>query len=62
MNSSPIYVKELEMLILNTLLPVYEKHQRAAGVVNPLQGINPNLLKQIKAKKQLAALLRAQEK
>lgn len=62
MNSSHTYVKELELLILDQLLPVYEKYQKAAGAVNPLQGINPELIKQIKTKKQLPALLRAREK
>lgn len=50
------------MLILNTLLPAYIKQQKAIGVINPLQGINPDLLKQIKKEKQLPALLRAPEK
>ena len=62
MNSSHTYVKELELLILDQLLPVYEKYQKAAGATNPLQGINPELIKQIKTKKQLPALLRAREK
>jgi len=62
MNSSHTYVKELELLILDQLLPVYEKYQKASGAVNPLYGINPELIKQIKTKKQLPALLRAPEK
>jgi hypothetical protein len=62
MNSSHTYVKELELLILDQLLPVYEKYQKAAGASNPLHGINPELIKQIKTKKQLPALLRAREK
>lgn len=62
MNSSHSYVKELEFLILDKLLPVYEKYQKQAGVINPLQDINPELIKQIKTKKKLPALLRAQEK
>ena len=62
MNSSHTYVKELELLILDQLLPIYEKYQKAAGSVNPLYGINPELIKQIKTKKQLPALLRAREK
>lgn len=62
MNSSHTYVKELELLILDQLLPVYEKYQKTAGAVNPLQGINPELLKQIKTKKKLPALLKAPEK
>ena len=52
------YVKELELLILDVLLPVYEKHQTAAGIRDPLKSINPELLSQIKSKKRLPALLR----
>jgi hypothetical protein len=62
MSSSYTYVKELELLILDKLLPVYEKHQKSQGVLNPLSGINQDLLSQIKAKKKLPALLRAKEK
>ena len=52
------YIKELELLILDVLLPVYEKHQTAAGIRDPLKSINPDLLSQIKSKKRLPALLR----
>ena len=52
------YVKELELLILETLLPVYEKHQKQKCIIDPLKGINPDLLAQIKSKKKLPALLR----
>ena len=62
MSSSYTYVKELELLILDKLLPVYEKHQKSQGVLNPLSGINQDLLAQVKAKKKLPALLRAKEK
>lgn len=55
------YTKELELLILGTLLPAYESWQKVKGVVNPYQGINEHLLKQIKAKKKLPALLRPKE-
>lgn len=58
MTISHSYVKELELLILETLLPVYEKHQVAKGVLDPLKGIHSNLLAQIKSKKKLPALLR----
>ena len=51
------YTQELENLILSTLLPIYEKYQIANGVANPLNGISPKLLKQVKAKKKLPALL-----
>ena len=58
MQFSHNYVKELELLILDTLLPVYEKHLKQKGVIDPLKGINPDLLAQIKSKKKLPALLR----
>ena len=48
--------------ILETLLPTYEKYQKSIGINNPLTNINPDLLKQIKSKKKLPALLRAKEK
>lgn len=53
------YEKELELLVLETLLPAYETLQRSKGIKNPLKEINPDLLAQIKAKKRLPALLRA---
>lgn len=56
------YVTELELLILDVLLPVYEKHNKTAGLQDPLQGISPRLLDQIKSKKKLPALLRPPEK
>ena len=62
MNFSHTYVKELELLILETLLPTYEKYQKSIGINNPLININPDILKQIKSKKKLPALLRAKEK
>lgn len=56
------YVTELELLILDRLLPVYLKYNEERNVLNPLQGINKKLLDQIKANKNLPALLRAKEK
>lgn len=53
------YEKELELLVLETLLPAYITLQQSKGVQNPLKEINPELLAQIKAKKRLPALLRA---
>lgn len=55
------YVKELELLILNTLLPVYVKYQQSKGDFNPLKNIHPELLRQIKSKAKLPALLREKE-
>lgn len=58
MNTSYTYVKELELLILDTLLPAYEKYEKSLGNKEPLKGINASLLAQIKSKKKLPALLR----
>lgn len=56
------YVKELEHLILDILLPVYEKYEISRGSKNPLAGINSHILSQIKSKKQICSLLRPYEK
>lgn len=56
------YTKELENLILDVLLPIFEKYQKSKGVLTPLKDINQNLLKQIKEKKKLPSLLRPVEK
>ena len=56
------YLRELEHLVIDILLPVYEKYERGRGSTNPLADINPELLRQIKAKKQIPALLRSPEK
>lgn len=53
-----LYIKELEFLILDTLLPSYISHQKSLGNKNPLEGINTSILKQIRAKRELPALLR----
>ena len=58
MQLSHTYVKELELLIIDTLLPAYEKYQINLGNKEPLKGINPDLLAQVKSKKKLPALLR----
>lgn len=58
MQFSHTYVKELELLILDKLLPVYEKYEKSIGNPEPLKGINAGLLAQIKSKKKLPALLR----
>lgn len=55
------YTQELEHLILDTLLPTYVKHQKSKGIINPYQGMNEDLLKQIQKKKKLPALLRPKE-
>lgn len=58
MQFSHTYVKELELLILDTLLPTYEKYQKSIGNKEPLKGINQGILSQIKSQKKLPALLR----
>ena len=58
MQFSHTYVKELELLILDKLLPAYEKYEKLRGSLDPLKGINEGLLSQIKSKKKLPALLR----
>ena len=55
------YQKELETLIIDTLLPVYIKTEKAKGVIDPLKGINEELLSQIKKAKVLPALLKPKE-
>ncbi len=55
------YVKQLESLILDTLLPVYANYNTKNGIKDRYAGIHPELLKQIKAKKPLAALLKPKE-
>lgn len=51
------YVDELEFFITQTLLPVYIENQIAKGNSDPLKDINPLLLKQIRSKKKVSALL-----
>ena len=55
------YQKELETLILDRLLPVYIKAEKAKGNMNPLKDINLALLSEIKKHKVLPALLRPKE-
>jgi hypothetical protein len=51
------YVQQLENLIVNVLLPVYEKYNKDMDEPNLLLGINPELIEKVKSKKQVAALL-----
>lgn len=51
------YVTELETLITDTLLPVYANYQTRMGAKDRYYGINPDILKLIKVKKALPALL-----
>ena len=51
------YTRELEILILDTLLPIYNKYYKEKGIKPSNLDINPELLKQIKKKAVLPALL-----
>lgn len=55
--SSYIYIKQLESLILDTLLPVYEKYHKQQNIVNTLDMQSLEVLKQVKIKKKLPVLL-----
>lgn len=60
--SQVTYTRELELLILDKLLPVYYKYYNEKGIKPAKLDINPDLLKQIKKKTILPALLRPKEK
>jgi hypothetical protein len=57
MSTQPNYTAELEALILDVLLPVYEQHCKARGIESLRSEINPELLKQLRKKKTVARLL-----
>lgn len=61
MSNSVSYTWELEQLILNTLLPAYEKYCSEHNIKDMYKGVDPSLIKQIKRKKVVAALLRPKE-
>lgn len=61
MSLSHSYVRELELLILDTLLPDYCKYQQSIGNKTPLRDIHADLLKQIKKAKVLPALFKPKE-
>ena len=56
MSTQPNYTAELETLILEVLLPVYEQHCRQRGIASLRNEINPELLKQLKKKKTIPRL------
>lgn len=60
--SQVTYTRELEVLILETLLPIYYKYHNEKGVKPSKLDLNPDLIKQIKTKTVLPALLRPKEK
>lgn len=55
------YVAELELLILDTLLPVFDNYYRERGELPPYTQINSGLLKQLKVRKQVPALFKPQQ-
>lgn len=55
------YVRELELLITDVLLPEYVKSQRARGNKDPLRDINPLLIQQLKAHRKVPKLLQPYE-
>lgn len=57
MSTQPNYTAELEALILDVLLPVYEQHCKQRGIGSLRSEINPELLKQLRKKKTVARLL-----
>lgn len=50
------YVAELELLITDVLLPVFDKYYRQKGELPHYTDINPDLLKQISKHKKVPAL------
>ena len=57
-NSSISYVRQLEVLILQDLLPVYERWHKEHKLPVSYTHIHPDLLKEIKDKQKIPALLR----
>jgi hypothetical protein len=56
MSTQPNYTAQLEVLILDVLLPVYEQHCRQRGISMLRTEVNPELLKQLQKKKTVARL------
>ncbi len=53
-----LYVKQLEDLIVDTLLPVYANYQAKLGSTERYSGIDPKLIERLKRTKKVAVLLR----
>lgn len=62
MSTQTNYTAELEALILDVLLPVYEQHCRQRGIASLKSEINPELLKQLRKKKTIARLFQPKVK
>lgn len=56
------YTAELELLITDTLLPIFDAHYRGKGQLPPYTDINPELLKQIRKTKSVPALFLPKKK
>lgn len=54
------YCKELETLIIDTLLPAYLEHARLTGRKDALKNINSNLLDAMRKKRKVPYLLQKQ--
>lgn len=61
LNFTRNYVLELEELILEELLPIYERYHREKGIKPSYKRIHPDLIRDIKQKKTLPALLKPKE-
>lgn len=62
MSNNTTYTAELEALILDVLLPVYEQHCRHRGIASLRSEINPELLKQLRKKKTIPRLFQPKVK
>jgi hypothetical protein len=62
MSNNTTYTAELEALILDVLLPVYEQHCRQRGIASLRSEINPELLKQLRKKKTIPRLFQPKVK
>lgn len=56
------YTRELELLILDILLPAYEKQQKDKGIIEPFLNLPEKLFNQIKHRRQLPMLLLPKQK
>lgn len=57
-NFTHSYVLELETLVLNELMPVYELYYKEKGLEVPYQKLPQDLVKEIQRKHKLPALLK----
>lgn len=61
MTLSRSYTAELEYLITDTLLPIFDAYYREKGILPQYTKINPDLLKQIKQRRQVPALFKPKD-